>query len=38
MVTGFTSRTINLVWTKPPQSENAPEEIRGYIITVRWGI
>ena len=35
LVTGFTSRTVTISWTKPRQSENSPGNVLGYIITVK---
>ena len=35
LVTGFTSRTISLSWSKPRPGKNNPGEIIGYMITVR---
>ncbi len=35
LVTGFTSRSVTLSWTKPRPSEHAPQDLLGYIITVK---
>ena len=36
LVTGFTSRTVDISWTKPQIRKNSPDEILGYIITTRY--
>ena len=35
LVTGFTSRSVDLSWTKPRPSASSPQKILSYVITIR---